>query len=84
MIGTLTVLLYVGLAVALLLGLRRKKAPPDCKTCAYHKDGGCRRFPPQRVYTGDRTQDPYAYDVTLFPVVMNADGWWCGEYKEKR
>lgn len=57
----------------------------DCKTCQFNKDGGCRRFPPHRVYTGAKTEDnPLAVDVTVFPVVMNADGWWCGEYKERR
>lgn len=62
---------------------RRRKAAPkaaqrDCKSCEFNLEGGCRRYPPARVYTGQ------GLDVTVFPVVANADGWWCGEYKEKR
>jgi hypothetical protein len=49
-----------------------------CGTCTFNVGGGCRRYPPQRVYAPDPTQD-----VTVFPVVANANSWWCGEWKEK-
>lgn len=73
------------LLLAMVVVLRRRKfrEERDCKICMYNVDGGCRRYPPQRVYTGSKLENPQAMDVTVFPVVMNATGWWCGEYRRK-
>ena len=53
-----------------------------CVSCKYQEDGACRRYPPARVYTGDRLKSPDALDVTVWPVVRPAQDW-CGEHERR-
>lgn len=54
--------------------------PAKCGTCWYYDNGGCKRYPPQRVYTGDTREKKDAVDVTVWPVVRPEQDW-CGEHK---
>lgn len=76
-LGVIVVVVSTAL-VARFIAVRaaRERVPRTCGSCRYYDTGACRRYPPARVYGGDK---PGELDVTVWPVVRLEQDW-CGEY----
>ena len=83
------VALLTPVAYVLLLYMftpRKAMAKEDkgkCGSCRYYEDQACKRYPPDRVYTGPDHHGGKGLDVTVWPIVRPTVDW-CGEHEKRK